>query len=741
MSRRRQEKRTKVARPGHDRKSRVGVPREGAGRAPEPSPQSDPREIPLTTLFVALLIAYGVWFYQVAFTTNLVRYQPLAFLIVPGDLAVQWFGGSMDDFALFDRLRLAAVAVGVGFVGWSLGQLLLHWLQVADQWEGAERCALALGTGLSGVSTVTLALGWAGWLRSPSVFWVSGLVIVAAAHWRLLGPRAPLATDERVAGRTPPLSRSESLWQRYWWWLAVPFVAVILLGAALPSIDFDVLEYHLQVPKEWVGQGRVTFLPHNVYGNMPLGAEMLVTLAMTVMPGELHWWWGGLAGKIVMALFAPLTAVLIYAAGRRYFGGVAGAVGALVFISTPWVVQVSVSGLNEAVVGFYLFAALYAARRWWDLRSSCEPRSRGMLVLSGLLAGSAVACKYTAVVFVVLPLGVLVLWGASTGRVRAVIWFSAAVTLACGLWLAKNWVVSGNPTYPLLVNVFGGETRTLEKDQQWRRAHQVPRDVAGRRYTPQQAWQSLRQLAGKSLWHSPLIVPLASLLLLRRDRWRQAAFWVGMLGVILATWWLVTHRIDRFWVPAVPLMALAAGVGADWSNGRWWRSVRVGVVLLGLLANFVLAASPLPGDNRYFVSLEQLRDDPRLSYIPVAQRYLNEHVPAGSRALMVGDAAAFELRVPVLYNTCFDDCQFERLLSGFSADERRTRLIEQGISHIWIDWSKIRRYREPGNYGYSEFVTPELVHGELVRDQRLLRPVPVPGLAPETGEVFEVVAD
>ena len=61
-------------------------------------------------------------------------------------------------------------------------------------------------------------------------------------------------------------------------------------------------EYHLQVPKEFYQQGQVGFLPHNAYGNMALGTEMLSLLAM-VVAGD--WWVGALAGKTVIAMFAP----------------------------------------------------------------------------------------------------------------------------------------------------------------------------------------------------------------------------------------------------------------------------------------------------------------------------------------------------------------------------------------------------------------------------------------------------
>ena len=87
----------------------------------------------------------------------------------------------------------------------------------------------------------------------------------------------------------------------------------MILGSMLPSIDFDVLEYHLQGPKEYYQAGRIAFLPHNVYTSMPFGVEMLHLAAMEVM-GD--WWWGGLAGQLLVALFAPAAAVLIAGDGR-----------------------------------------------------------------------------------------------------------------------------------------------------------------------------------------------------------------------------------------------------------------------------------------------------------------------------------------------------------------------------------------------------------------------------------------
>lgn len=713
------------------------------------------------TIFLPLLLAYLLLFFGQEIVAGVSAYERLFFLLLPDQMLTDWLGGELGRVTPWDRTGPVAVVMVMLAIACLVGHLTLDACRVTRHLDRLETVVLSVGVGLHALSLFTLVVGLMGQLRQPVWFVMFGVLTVAGYVWRFRhgggllsgiigrGTRArSRVTDASMdrEGRVRELGRATPWWSPRWWCAVVPFALVLCAGALLPPLDFDVLEYHLQVPKEWHLQGRVTFLPHNVYGNMPLGGEMLAATAMALMPGEFSWWWGALAGKLAMATFTLLTTALLLAAGRRWFSRRAGVIAALLYISTAWVHVVSQNGLNEAVVGFYLFACFFVIRIWWDVDASRGGRSAGLVVLAGLLAGAAVACKYTSVVLVVLPALVAVAWRSRPRCLRDCLMLLLAVAAACGLWLGKNWYFTGNPTYPLLYRVMGGETRTAEKDAQWRQAHQVPRDSCGRRYGPRQAWQATLGVLGGSVWQNPLIVPFATLLVLRRDSRSVQLYWLTLLFMFLVVWWAATHRLERFWVPTIPIMALLAAGGATWSSAWSWQRAASIVLGVGLVANFIFIVAPRPqiADNRYFVSLEQLRDDPRMTfppdaYAPVAFRYLEEHVPAGSRALVVGNAAVFPLQVQVLYNTCFDDCTFENLFRDRTAQQRRTLLVERGISHIYIDWAELGRYRQPGNYGYSPYVTRELVHGELVAQQRLLRPVNVPGLEPELGEVFEVV--
>ncbi len=698
----------------------------------------------IAAAFLVGLAIYLLLFYA----TVPSRLQSLLLLFIPDEVLLSWVGGDLGRLGVLDRAPVLLVASSIIALAFVFGRLTISAARCDRRLSGLEVFVFSTGVGLSELSLMTLAIGLVGGLQSPWLFCVPIGTALALAAWQWKRGRFR-ASDGSIAKAAETGAQDNGWLQRWGLWLGVPFALLILLGGMLPPWDFDVREYHLQVPKEWYQQGKIGFLPHNVYGNMPLGAEMHALLATIFMPGRLGWWWGALAGRTVIAAFAPLTALALFAAGKRFVSTTAGVVAALVYVSTPWVAHVSVSGLIEGAMGFYLFLAVYAMLLWNSdagaKDASADPvAARGRILLAGFLAGSAAACKYPGFLFVVLPLALWSLFGGRGFNWRSVLLFVLAVVCACGLWLGKNWVLAGNPVYPL---VFGGTTRTPEKMEQWNRAHRVPLDGQGRRYSGTQAAEAAARVAWRSPWLSPLLIPLAVMAFASATRRRFATMLAVYALFVVLAWWLLSHRIDRFLVPVLPVVALLAGIGAFWSQTRLWRTIVVSVVLCGLICSFLLISTG-EHDHRYLVALEDLRHHepvdeqtpPRVRTQRLAHRYLNDAVGDGARALLVGDAEPFDLEVPVLYSTCFDDCVFEQLMKGRSREERLAALLEHRISHVFVFWSDIDRYRSPGNYGFTDYVTRTLVRDELGRDQQLLDEVEL-DIHPEIGEVFEVVAE
>ena len=149
-------------------------------------------------------------------------------------------------------------------------------------------------------------------------------------------------------------------------------------------------------------------------------------------------------------------------------------------------------------------------------------------------------------------------------------------------------------------------------------------------------------------------------------------------------------------------MALLAGVGACWTTERWWRWVLTLLLAVGLGANFMVASAGQ--GNAWFVGLARLRNDP--GWIGPWHKYFNTHVADG-RLLTVGDAAVFDLTMPVLYNTCFDDCIFERIAMGKTPQQVQAELAARRITYIYASISEIARYRH--TYGFTEYVQPKFL--------------------------------
>jgi 4-amino-4-deoxy-L-arabinose transferase-like glycosyltransferase len=296
--------------------------------------------------------------------------------------------------------------------------------------------------------------------------------------------------------------------------------------------------------------------------------------------------------------------------------------------------------------------------------------------LAGFLAGSAVACKYPAILLVVVPLLIYVTIQAGRRRPAVIAVFLVAVSLGCGPWFAKNLALTGNPTYPLLGSWFADEAATVARHEHWQRAHQVPRDSAGYRYSLAQLWDSLSHFAGRSSWQSPLLVPLAIIGLIGAGR-RREVFWIAALvAYTFLIWWLLTHRIERFWVPILPLLALLAGLGGERLCRGGPAAVLPTVLLFAMLFGALAGSSQLLGDNRFLVGLEQLRDGPAVAgeledtHHGRVHRYLNEHLSStDGKVLLVGDAEPFDLQIPTLYNTCFDESVFEQLMRDRDAQQ------------------------------------------------------------------------
>lgn len=623
-------------------------------------------------------------------------------LLLPEALS-NWFGGGEAPLGLFDRMGIVLMASVMLLCSYALGEFLLFRLKLLRCFGLVDGIVLRLASGLMLLSWGTCVLGQFGLLHHPLVFFVAFAIsfFTLGIAWK------KQLFAQLKAEPQPPEPQPHSMETRGWLLAAAPLVLFIVGVSLLPPYEYDVLEYHLQVPKQWYQAGQITVLPENVYSGMPMGAEMWALLPMIFQPWPLDWYYGALTGKLVMGLFTLLTAGLLYGAGKRLAGVWAARAAAICAISVPTLIYQSGTGLVDGVWAFYTLAALYPVLLVLGHKPTEDDTPLplyGLGILSGLMAGMAFSVKYPALLMAVLPIFGLWIFAVKTNW-KTLGLYVAAVTVVVSPWLVKNAIATGNPVYPLAGQVFPADIRTEAQITQWNQAHQVPANAQGSRYSGPQLFAGITTFLGADPWLGLTMVPLAI-----------AAFWLAPrklslpLAVLLAigwlVWWGLSHRLDRFLTPTIPLGCLLAGLAAqriaESPLGRCTLRVWLG---WGLVTAFVLVNMPLSIklDPRIFVSLESLRT----SNTSDPLQFLNENVTADETVLATGDAALFYLQPPVIYHTCFDAAPTEPLLD-MTAQQRQTWLADRDISWIYVHWGEIARFRSPGNYGFPQSVTPEL---------------------------------
>ncbi len=629
------------------------------------------------------------------------------------------------------RAGLYLVAcVGWGILAeWTLGRTAPGRAMVAD------RAALVAGLGVSCMLTISHGLGvlgaWGGMLGLGGRVWalIPILIGLLAAAW----------PAGRALHRGVDLTR---LWAPLHWTRRVPIALAWLCGGsvlvvaacnppgALWSSEFggyDVLSYHLQLPKEWLRDGVVRPLDHNVYSFLPgyveaafthlgamTGSQDLLARDGTVL----------LSCQLLSAGFTIVAAWLIgrvaRAAARR--GGVsepsatlAGAATTALVIVVPWMLVVGSLAYNESALVLLLAAALVPAIDHGNVSTpdgpAPTPRSAGHWLLRGLICGwlVATACgvKPTAL-FLGAPIAGILFLGSAPRRAWLPWLAGACIAGAAGLtpWLVRNWHACGNPVFPQMASFFGDGNWSAEQLARYARAHHFDGTLLDRLRLlvlpdgsdpmgPRHRGLVHEQWA----WFFPAAAAAClALATIRRAR-NTGMLLAGSLAAQLLAWLELTHVQSRFLLPLVIPGSVAVGLLLGIANDartlraagpgpRWpaWTGSLLGLILWGLVPagtyavlrylaegpenrgpNVWLTDGPGALSGSIFrAAYEQMPEDEQRQSLSVASPtiYCNFGLKRGSVVCMIGDATPLYYTTPVIYSTTYD-------LSVFAAAVRK----------------------------------------------------------------------
>ncbi len=645
--------------------------------------------IPVACLALLLLCAGAIA--SVGLTVKTAGALVLIERAIGGGYAFLWCVGALG-FG-----RLASPLVPQKLFGWSL--------QLA--------CGLAIALFLSHL------MGAIGAYSIPMQRWINGIPMMVGIFMLIHQLRESEVTSSSLSTNISPVII-----------LIIPAMAMLWVGVSCPpgalwgteEHGYDVLSYHLQLPREWLTLGRIAILEHNVYSALPSYMEAAYTQLAGMSPWGARLSMGAAlplyTAQFLHAGFALATAILIARLAReclpaaRPFSRI---IGAAVFLSTPWVLITATSAYNEMGV-----CALFAGALLMLHIEPLHPTARG-LIIGGLL-GVACGCKPTAFFIAALPTAAAALVLLPRKRwIPCAVGATLAGIVALAPWLVRNWLDTGNPVFPFATDLFGSGHWSAEQAARWDNAHTFTGSIADR--------IALFISAERGILHPQWSITLGvialsiPITLLRKETRKMTAALALAIVVQIIAWLFVGHLQPRFLIPVlVPgcaIIALAcAAVTTDRAMivGGVARLAFVFATLVPATASIIhyLAqrdANPnimlLAGTEQFngsnlrddFLRLSSSEQDSVLNVrSPVVYANLKLAADPTNKLYLLGDATPLYYNLPLVYTTTWDTTPLISALdrAGWSLPVAVDLLRGDGITHVLINILELMRLRDSG---------------------------------------------
>lgn len=576
--------------------------------------------------------------------------------------------------SLLADLGLLALTLTVA-AAW--GSRIGRWLGL-DFESGLERWTLGTTLGLGLLGSVVFGLGVAGGLYAGVGYAVLALLLVGGLpEVRALGRW--IFTSLRQA-RLRPIP---------WLWLYVGFTGLVALGLALlPPTGWDALVYHLQGPRLYLEAHRLTAIPANFYLNWPAQVEMLFTWGMLLK--------GDTLAKLLHWVFWPLTATLLYILTRRSVSPRAGRWAVALWASVPFAAQLAGLAYVDLGLTAFVLACVYTFLRW------AESPSDGWLAFSALLAGLAIAAKYTAATWLGLLL-LLLVYHAWRHHRQSMGWigiraagFALIAALVVVPWLAKNWIVTGNPIFPFALGGTGwNPTREAWLTWPGHGYSDNPLDYLVLPWT-----MTVLGTSGTAAFDAtvgPLLLFLVPLALFFRRRPQAVNYALILVAGQFLYFAAMLYRYiylaqTRLFLPAIPLLCLA-GAYAVYRLPAWDRSSLRLSWVVGAVAALVLAVTLLTEVHAFLafhplaplVGLESREGflARRLGAYYEVTCYLNEQLPAGTKPIFLWEPRGYYSRHTTLADATLDNLAQLRLAYS-NAQAALAALDADGFTHLLL---------------------------------------------------------
>jgi 4-amino-4-deoxy-L-arabinose transferase-like glycosyltransferase len=367
-----------------------------------------------------------------------------------------------------------------------------------------------------------------------------------------------------------------------------------------------------------------------IYFHTAIASLRFAVGAMDGQPGfnSLENVWVGdflLWARVATALLGTLLVYVVFRAGLRW-GITAALVSSFVAAIHPNLVRESHFALTDTPLAFLVAMTLLTS-----LIASSEKRLR-WFIAAGMAAGLATAVKYNGALALLMPLAAAA--AAVTMPRRTVAALTALAAAVVTFLVAAPYSVLDLPNF---LNAFAHLAASYNQSRSsWDIADLYVTYLRNSFGFGRGAWGAWSHMVG---WPTLLIglfgFGLMAMQLRAPDR-RQAA--LPVLTFTIAYFWLIAHQslvYARYYLPLLPMLCLAIGVGAAWLLDA---STRIAAPALRRAALAALLLLAVPPTTHAFLFNWDRRG---IGTEEIAARWLEKNVPHGE--LILTESPSFRL--------------------------------------------------------------------------------------------------
>jgi len=551
-----------------------------------------------------------------------------------------------------------------------------------------------------GAGTISMLLGTVGLLGyihrwMGFVLFFAGFICILPTYRLVSGSlHALLETrKDQPAGKTTLLLKTAILI----WIACMSTRCLSLIG------NPDVMEYHWANVSAYINDGSITANIYNIFTYFPQNAEMIY-LWQFLIGTDLS------AKMFNFSIFVLIAFMIVSFVGKKA-NRWAGWFACALFVFTPLASLVSQLPKNDMMLALFTFMAIFlTVSAFGDhedhlFKDHAQFSHLRYLFLAGLMIGGALGTKYTALPQFAALFGLILVYFTLIRKFRAQKIFLCLGVFIAGaaffsfLWFFRNLLLTSNPFYPFLSNIFQTQFQA-----EWHldsvKSFYVSAAIS---VNQMRSTFFVEQLLGTGLksgvhaYLSPLLVFLIPSLFLLIRRKSGTVKYIVIAAVLQTLFSLSTFTQIRMLTGQIAILTVVIGicVGTLCLRAKRLRLALSVMVILLLLnpANRWAFESMDTGLLLFFNGLDPIQVDIRqtkrevvsVNDIEFLKRYVNKNLPKESRILFVGETRAALFERKFFANSGYNKPVAEDWLSECKTEEDVEEVLRQhGVTHLLV---------------------------------------------------------